>query len=65
MIKDMMYYCHSQNTNLNSQENMKLKTFLKAYIGRIIYGSSAYYPILNKSDNFILKSVEIFNKEVE
>lgn len=65
MIKDMMYYCHSQNTNLNSQENMKLKTFLKAYIGRIIYGSSAYYPILNKSDNFILKSVEILNKEVE
>jgi len=35
---------------------------LKALIGRTLYDKDAYYPILNKADNAILKAVEVLDK---
>ncbi len=42
-----------------SQEGKKLlKTYIKAYIGKIIYGEDAYYKIWNPEDEMIQKSIE-------
>lgn len=62
MVQDLMLYCKSK-TQLNEKEFLKLKSLLKAYIGRILYGSSAYYPIINKTDNVIQKALDIIQKE--
>lgn len=61
MVEDLIFYCNknSSSSNWNAAELNKLKTLLKAYIGRIIYGSRAYYPILNKNDNNIQKAIEV------
>lgn len=36
---------------------------LKALIGRNLFDKDAYYPIMNQSDNAILKAVEVLSKE--
>lgn len=61
---DFLKYCKKNNTSvtLNEKEKLKLKTLIKASIGRILYGSSAYYPIINKTDNTIQKAIEIVQK---
>lgn len=38
---------------------------LKALIGRNLFDKDAYYPIMNQSDNAILKAVEVLSKKVE
>lgn len=60
MLQDVFYYCKNINSipQLNTQEKLKFKTLLKAYIARLLYGNSAYYPIINQTDNTILKATE-------
>lgn len=63
MIQELIGFCNkNDHSQLNENERTKLKTLLKSYIGRILYGSSAYYPILNKTDNMIQKSIKIINQ---
>ncbi|MCX7728102.1 MAG: S41 family peptidase [Bacteroidia bacterium] len=65
-VQDMLIYCKKDNSlNFNAKEMNKIKTLLKAYIGRIIYGNSAYYPILNNTDPTIEKSVLILKETKE
>jgi carboxyl-terminal processing protease len=40
-----------------------LSQILKAMIGRNLFDKDAYYPILNKTDNSILKAVEVLEKK--
>ncbi len=51
---------------INTSVSLKDKGFseiLKALIGRNLFDKDAYYPILNKSDNAILKAIEVLNKK--
>lgn len=61
MIKDMFLFCNKKEAEkqLNTKEKQKLKDLLKAMIGRFLYGNAAYYPVINKSDAFILKAKEV------
>ncbi len=64
MIKHMAEHCNKGNvlSSLNPKEITKLKNLIKASIGRIIYGNTAYYPITNQTDHAIQKAVEILNQ---
>lgn len=44
--------------NLNGKE-AGFSQILKALIGRNLFDKDAYYPILNKSDNAVLKAIEV------
>ena len=50
-----------ENVKLVGQET-GLKNLLKALIGRNLFDKDAYYPILNQSDNAVLKAVEVLSK---
>src|SRR6185369_5220145 len=40
-----------------------LSQILKALIGRNLFDKDAYYPILNKNDNCILKAMEVLKEK--
>ncbi len=63
---ELFNYCGKQNITpkLSYKENEYVKSLLKANIGRILYGSSAYYPVININDVMIKKAVDIFNQSV-
>jgi carboxyl-terminal processing protease len=42
---------------LSNSEKGKIKTWLKALIGRNLYRDNAFYPILNKEDAIVLKAL--------
>lgn len=66
MIKEMVYQCQNAekiSQKFNDQEWSKLKTLLKAYIGRLLYGNAGYYPVINKTDKTIQKAIEILEGE--
>lgn len=65
MLQDMFYYCKNINDipQLNNQEKLKFKTILKAHIARLLYGSSAYYPIINTTDNMIHKAIQVLEQQ--
>lgn len=66
MIKKMLYQCQQtekKSQSFNDQEWAKLKTLLKAHIGRLLYGNAGYYPVINKTDKTIQKAIEVLEKE--
>ena len=44
----------------NSQKELKL--WIKALIGRNLYGNAAFYPVINQSDETILKARQVMKK---
>lgn len=48
-----------KNLALSGIEKTKLKTWLKALIGRNLYQEDAFYPILNKEDKVIQRALQI------
>lgn len=48
-----------KNLSLSGDEKSKLKTWLKALIGRNLYQEEAFYPILNKEDKVIQRALQI------
>lgn len=44
---------------LNIEEKNKIKTWLKALIGRNLYQDEGFYPILNKEDKVIQRALEL------
>lgn len=48
-----------KNLSLSGIEKAKLKTWLKALIGRNLYQEKAFYPILNKEDKVIQRALQI------
>jgi carboxyl-terminal processing protease len=58
------YIALQKKTEAASNQNMKgLALILKALIGRNLYDRDAYYPIINESDNCILKAVQLLEKK--
>ena len=44
---------------LSAEDKKELKIWLKALIGRNLYGDEAFYPVINASDKVILKALEV------
>ena len=40
-----------------------INNYMKAYIGRNIYGNDAFFPVLHKMDNIFEKAVELFKRD--
>ncbi len=64
MIQDVFYSCAGKHSlsNFNEKELQKLKAVFKATVGRVLFGNSAYYPVINKTDNTIQKAIDVLNK---
>lgn len=46
-------------SNMTSTASKELKVWLKALIGRNLYGDEAFYPVINQTDKVILKAKEL------
>lgn len=66
LLDEFYIYAAKQNVKLGSQNKEKvsqsIKPYLKALIGRDVFEKDAYYPIINKNDNCILKAIEVLSK---
>ncbi len=67
MIKSLIDFYKKNNkkavSNMSDKSTKELKLWLKALIGRNLFGDEAFYPIINKSDNVIDKALEIINTQ--
>ena len=63
MLQQLIAYYEKNNkkkvTNMTASSSKELKVWLKALIGRNLYGDEAFYPVVNKSDKVILKALEV------
>ena len=48
-----------QAPTLSAESRKELKVWLKALIGRNLYGNDAFYPVINQSDKTIAKALEV------
>ncbi|MDX2173232.1 MAG: S41 family peptidase [Bacteroidota bacterium] len=64
-VEALKNYLESKKvTTINvSTKDKGFSEILKALIGRNLFDKDAYYPILNKNDNAILKAIEVLNKK--
>lgn len=66
ILEEFYTYCSAQNIKpiemYKEKTNTALKPYLKAFIGRDAFDKDAYYPIINKNDACILKSIELLSK---
>ncbi|NTW31139.1 MAG: S41 family peptidase [Bacteroidetes bacterium] len=44
-----------------AQSDKTIRTYIKAYIGRNIFRDECFYPILNKEDKMLKKTIELIN----
>jgi carboxyl-terminal processing protease len=62
MLQQLVQYYEKNNkkkvSKMSANSSKELKTWLKALIGRNLYGDEAFYPVINKTDNVILKALE-------
>ena len=62
MIQQLISYYEKNNkkkaSKMSASSSKELKTWLKALIGRNLYGDEAFYPVINKTDNVIIKALE-------
>lgn len=56
-------YLKSTPTNNFNFKDGGFKEILKALIGRNLFDKDAYYPIINKTDNTLLKALEVLDKK--
>jgi carboxyl-terminal processing protease len=65
MLQQLVQYYEKHNnkkvTNMTANSSKELKAWLKALIGRNLYGDEAFYPVINKTDKVILKAREVIN----
>ncbi len=48
---------------LTTESTKELKVWVKALIGRNLYGNDAFYPVINKTDKTIDKALEVITKK--
>jgi|LakMenE01Jun11ns_1017448.scaffolds.fasta_scaffold9958801_10 carboxyl-terminal processing protease len=48
-------------TQTYSLSNKGLAHLMKAFIGRVLFDKDAYYPIINKTDEAIIKAIEVLD----
>ena len=62
MLQQLVQYYEKNNkkkvSKMSANSSKELKTWLKALIGRNLYGDEAFYPVINKTDNVIIKALE-------
>lgn len=62
MLNQLIQYYEKNNkkkvSKMSANSSKELKTWLKALIGRNLYGDEAFYPVVNKTDNVIIKALE-------
>lgn len=49
-------------SNMTPTASKELRVWLKALIGRNLYGDEAFYPVVNQTDKVILKAKEVIGK---
>ncbi len=49
--------------HISNQTENRIRTHLKAYIGRNIVGADAFYPVLHTNDRVLHKALNAFDKE--
>ena len=47
---------------LNAESKKELKVWIKALIGRNLFGDEAYYKTLNTTDPVVLKALEVLKQ---
>ena len=47
---------------LTANSKKELKLWIKALIGRNLYGNDAFYPVINETDETILKAKQVIKK---
>jgi len=62
MLQQLVSYYEKNNkkkvSKMSANSSKELKIWLKALIGRNLYGDEAFYPVINKTDKVILKALE-------
>lgn len=62
MLQQLINYYEKNNkkkvSKMSANSSKELKIWLKALIGRNLYGDEAFYPVINKTDKVILKALE-------
>ena len=62
MLQQLVQYYEKSNkkkvSKMSANSSKELKTWLKALIGRNLYGDEAFYLVINKTDNVIIKALE-------
>lgn len=48
---------------LSAASRKELKVWMKALIGRDLYGEEAFYPVINSTDKTIQKALQVLNKK--
>ena len=48
-----------QAPSLSAESRKELKVWLKALIGRNLYGNEAFYPVINSTDKTVAKALEV------
>ncbi len=65
-VQDLLQYYQTLTKNeppaLNAESKKELKVWLKALIGRNLFGDEAYYKTLNATDPVVLKALEVLKK---
>ena len=63
MLQQLVAYYEKNNkkkvSNMTANASKELKAWLKALIGRNLYGDEAFYPVVNKTDKVVLKAQEV------
>ena len=59
--------CYTQLTKnktplMTYESKQELKVWMKALIGRNLYGNDAFYPVINSTDKTIKKAIEVMSK---
>ena len=66
MLQQLVQYYEKSSkkkvTKMTPNASKELKVWLKALIGRNLYGDEAFYPVVNKTDKVILKAKEVLQE---
>lgn len=65
IVELLKYYTkltQKKTPSLSTESKKELKIWMKALIGRNLYGNEAFYPVINSTDKTIKKAVEVVEK---
>jgi len=67
-IEEFKNYIQKNEVPINEsdlkQSSLVIKTQLKAFIGRVLYGNKGYFPVIHERDPAIKKALELLNKNM-
>lgn len=56
---------HKSVPTLTANSKKELKVWLKALIGRDLYGDEAFYPVINETDETVAKALEVLRNRLQ